>query len=193
MSDASGSPLKGRHIMLGVTGGVAAYKAVELASMLNREGALVDVVMTPAAQEFIRPLSFAAVTRRDVHCEIFAPYVSKPGHISLADQSELVILAPLTGNTLAKMAHGLADNLLTSTLLACRAPLLIAPAMNDNMWGHPATQENLRTVLGRGGVCQIGPEDGPLACGRNGTGRMSEPAAILAKARELIRSGICNS
>lgn len=177
--------LQGRHILLGVTGGVAAYKAVDLASKLQHAGALVDVVMTPAAQEFIRPLSFAAVTRRTVHCDMFAPYVAKPGHISLADQSELCIIAPATGNTIAKLANGIADNLLTSTLLACTAPLLLAPAMNDNMWAHPATQENLQKLLARGAFA-IGPDEGPLACGRSAKGRMSAPDAILREAARIL-------
>lgn len=185
MSQPELACLQGRYVMLGVTGGVAAYKSVDLASQLSHAGALVDVVMTPAAQEFIRPLSFAAVTRRDVHLDMFAPYLSKPGHVSLADRSELIIIAPATGNTLAKLANGIADNLLTSTLLASRAPLLLAPAMNDNMWSHPATQENLRKLIERGAQT-VGPDEGPLACGRNGKGRMAQPPAILQKAAQML-------
>lgn len=177
--------LQGRHILLGVTGGVAAYKAVELASLLQHAGAEVDVVLTPAAQEFIPPLSFAAVTRRPVQCDLFAPYVAKPGHISLAEQNELIIIAPATANTIAKLAAGFADNLLTSSVLASRAPLLLAPAMNDNMWSHPATQENISKIADRGAKI-IGPDEGPLACGHSGKGRMVAPTEILHLAAKLL-------
>lgn len=177
--------LGGRHVVLGVTGGIAVYKSVALASLLTQAGAVVDVIMTEAAQKFVLPLSFAAITRREVFCDMFAPYLSKPGHIALSERGEVFVVAPATGNTLAKVAHGIADNLLTSTILATRAPLLVAPAMNEKMWRNPATQENMLTLIKRG-VHTVGPEEGYLACGVTGEGRMSEPEQIFAAIRALL-------
>jgi phosphopantothenoylcysteine decarboxylase/phosphopantothenate--cysteine ligase len=178
--------LEGKHIVLGVTGGIAAFKSADLASRLVQTGALVDVVMTGAATEFVRPLTFQALTHRPVAVEMFSLLQETDiGHVSLGQRADLMIVAPATANTIAKLAHGLADNMLTTTALACRSPLLLAPAMESGMWGHPVTTANMEILKGRG-VCTVGPESGRLASGGRGTGRMSEPAAILDAARWVL-------
>lgn len=178
--------LKGKNIVLGVTGGIAAYKAVEVASRLVQGGAKVDVVMTPAAKEFVTPLTFQAITHRPVTCEMFTLLAeTEIGHVSLAQRAELLIIAPLTANTLAKLAWGLADNMLTATALSTRAPLLLAPAMETQMWENPQTQENLARLLARGAVV-VGPEVGRLASGAFGAGRMAEPEEIVEAARAAL-------
>jgi phosphopantothenoylcysteine decarboxylase/phosphopantothenate--cysteine ligase len=191
--------LKDRRILLGVTGGVAAYKAAFLASRLTQAGAIVDVVMTEAATRFVAPLTFQAVTRRVVYTDLFelppdlgpdarAGEVQIP-HIELSKSADLLLIAPATGNTLAKLAHGLADNLLTSIALATPGPLLIAPAMESDMWTHAATQANVATLVERGATL-VGPAAGHLASGAEGVGRMSEPEEILEMARVVLgRSG----
>lgn len=171
--------LAGKRIVLGVTGGIAAYKACELTSTLVKAGALVDVVMTPAATEFVRPLTFQALTGRPVSLEMFSLLKeTEIGHVSLAERADLILIAPLTANTLAKLAQGLADNLLTATVLATRAPLLLAPAMNVGMWENPATRENLRTLEARGALV-VPPGIGRLACGTVGQGRLADLPALL--------------
>lgn len=177
--------LHGKHILLGVTGGIAAYKAAELASRFVKAGAAVDVIMTDAACEFVTPLTFEAITHRQVYTSMWREHPAQPGHIALAERPHLAVIAPATANTLAKLAHGIADNLLTSVLLACVAPVLAAPAMNDNMYNAPVTQENL-AVLARLGVRMVGPAEGRLASGKTGKGRMSEPAEIFAAALLLL-------
>ena len=160
-----------RRILLGVTGSIAAYKAVELVRLLVKGGDDVTVVMTPAATEFVRPLTFQTLSRNPVFVEQFAPPVAwKPEHIALSD-CDIAIVAPATANTLAKMRYGIADNLLTSTLLATRAPIFVAPAMNTGMWESAVTQENIAALRARG-VTVIDPENGELACGTSGSGRM---------------------
>jgi len=169
-----------KKILLGVTGSIAAYKAVELVRLFIRNGDDVTVLMTPAACEFVKPLTFQTLSRNPVFVEQFAPVVSwKPEHISLAEAAHLVLVAPATANTIAKMRYGLADNLLTATLLATRAPIAIAPAMNTGMWESPVTQENIAALRHRG-VQVIEPEDGELACGVKGKGRMMNPEKIFA-------------
>ncbi len=175
----------GKHVLLGVTGGIAVYKSVELAGLLVKSGAEVDVVMTDAAREFVKPLCFEAIIHRRAFTSMWDREVVHPHHIALSERPDLVIIAPATGNTLAKLAHGIADNLLTSTLLACTAPILAAPAMNDNMWKHPATRDNIR-LLRKRGVKLVGPESGRLASGKMGIGRMSEPQAVFEAARKMI-------
>jgi phosphopantothenoylcysteine decarboxylase/phosphopantothenate--cysteine ligase len=170
--------LQNRRIVLGVTGGIAAYKAAALTSLLVKNHAEVEVLMTAAATRLVTPLTFATLSRREVHQDLFAPYSCSPQHIALA-ACDLFVVAPLTANTLAKIACGLADNLLTSTLLATSAPLLLAPAMNNQMWEHPATQENLAIVRRRGAEIVM-PENGCLACGTTAVGRLAEPETILA-------------
>jgi len=167
-------------VLLCVTGSIAAYKAVELLRLFIRRGDEVTVLMTPAACEFVRPITFQTLSRNPVFVDQFAPVVSwKPEHISLAESADLVLVAPATANTIAKMRHGLADNLLTATLLATRAPIWVAPAMNTGMWENPVTRENIASLRARG-VTVIEPEEGDLACGETGKGRMMEPEKIVA-------------
>ena len=169
-----------KKVLLGVTGSVAAYKACELVRLFVKNGDEVTVVMTKAATEFVAPLTFQTLSRNPVFVDQFAPPVSwKPEHISLAEAADLVVVAPATANTIAKMRCGLADNLLTATLLATRAPIAIAPAMNTGMWESPVTQENIEALRKRG-VLVIEPGDGELACGVKGKGRMMEPEKIFA-------------
>ncbi|MDM8521343.1 bifunctional phosphopantothenoylcysteine decarboxylase/phosphopantothenate--cysteine ligase CoaBC [Anaerolineales bacterium HSG6] len=179
-----------KHIILGVTGGIAAYKAATLCSRLVQAGATVDVVMTEAAQQFIAPLTFQALTHRRIYHDIFdIPDGENIPHISLADQADLLIIAPATTNTLAKLANGLADNLLTTIALATPAPILVAPAMETDMWQHPATQSNM-AKLEQWGVTLAGPAEGRLASGAVGRGRMVEPEEILDMARlRLAQAG----
>ena len=177
------SILRGARILLGITGGVAAYKAVDLASKLVQQGAQVDAVLTEAAREFIGPASLNAITRRPVHGSVFEPWTADwTGHLSLGEESDLIVIAPATAHSLANLAHGLAPDMLFSSVLTSSAPLLVAPAMEDTMYRHPATQQNLETLRQRG-VMFVGPESGRLASGEFGVGRMSEPGTILGAAR----------
>jgi len=176
------------RILIAVTGGIAAYKVPELVRVLARGGHQVRCAMTTAATRFVAPLALQALTGRTVRTDLFDP--SEEGeidHIRLADQADLVIVAPATADVIAKMAHGLADDLVTAVLLATRAPVLVAPAMNVNMWEHPATRANLETLRSRG-VHVVGPEPGELACGWEGQGRMSAPEAIAAAAARALGS-----
>ena len=174
-----------RRILLGVTGSIAAYKAAELVRLFAKDGDDVRVVMTPAATRFVAPLTFQTLSRNPVFVDQFAPPAEwRPEHVALAD-CDLALVAPATANTLAKMRHGLADNLLCATLLATRAPVLVAPAMNDGMWTNAATRENVAALRARG-VAVVGPGDGELACGASGAGRMAEPAAVFAAAKGLL-------
>ncbi len=167
-----------RRVLLAVTGGIAAYKAPELVRALTRAGCVVRCAMTPAAREFVTPLVLQTLSGERVATELFdLTQESEIGHIALADWAELLIVAPATANTLAKLAHGLADDPVSTLALATRAPILVAPAMNVNMWRHAATQQNLEILRARGVSC-IGPDSGELACGWDGEGRMSDPLAI---------------
>jgi phosphopantothenoylcysteine decarboxylase/phosphopantothenate--cysteine ligase len=185
------SILRGARIVLGITGGVAAYKAVDLASKLVQQGAQVDAVLTESAREFVGPASLNAITRRPVHGSVFEPWTTDwVGHLSLGEESDLIIVAPATAHAIANLAHGLAPDMLYSSVLASNAPLIIAPAMEDTMYRHAATQENLET-LRRRGVLLVGPESGRLASGEFGVGRMSEPVTIVGAARMALgRQGI---
>jgi len=185
------------RILLGVCGGVAAYKAAELTRELQRRGAEVQVVMTAGAEKFVTPLTFAALSGRQVLGSIWEPSVGEVGaagefdieHIRVAQEIDAAVIAPATANTIAKMAHGLADDLLSTICLATTAPVWIAPAMNVNMWRHEATQENLATLRGRG-VRVVEPGAGYLACGMVGEGRLAEVGeiadAVFAR-RDLVR------
>ena len=178
--------LKDKNIVLGVTGGIAAYKVADLASRLIKAGAIVDVIMTKAATEFVGPLTFQALTHRPIVTEMFSLLQeTEIGHVSLGKRADLLIVAPATANTLAKMAHGLADNMLTSTALACRAPILLAPAMETGMWQNQVTQSNI-TLLRERGMHIAGPGVGRLASGASGAGRMVEPVEIVETARWLL-------
>lgn len=173
-------PLHQRRIVLGVTGSIATYKAAEVASQLVQRGAHVHVVMTRSATHFIGPLTFQTITRTRVMIDQFElENVIDPTHISLTDDAHLVLIAPATANLLAKIAHGLADDTLTSLVLAVRCPLLIAPAMNDRMWVNKAVQANLARVRELGAEI-IEPEEGFLACGSYAVGRLADPRKILA-------------
>jgi len=171
--------LKGKTVLLGVTGGIAAYKAAALASALVKKHAAVEVVMTRNATEFVTPLTFEQLTGRRTMVNTFDRNFShQVEHISLAERTDLVIIAPATANVCAKLAHGLADDMLTTTVLACRCPKLIAPAMNTNMFENPVTQDNLKT-LQHYGWDVIEPASGRLACGAVGKGKLPEPEELL--------------
>lgn len=171
--------LKGKTILLGVTGGIAAYKAAALASALVKQHAAVEVVMTENATQFVTPLTFEQLTGRRVMVDTFDRNFShQVEHIALADRTDLVLIAPATANVCAKLAHGLADDMLTTTVLACRCPKLIAPAMNTNMYENPVTQDNLN-ILRHYGWDVIEPSSGRLACGAVGKGKMPEPDDLL--------------
>jgi phosphopantothenoylcysteine decarboxylase/phosphopantothenate--cysteine ligase len=181
--------LKDKNVVLGVTGGIAAYKVADLTSRLVKAGALVDVIMTEAATKFVGPITFQALTHRPVVTEMFALLQeTEIGHVSLGQRADLMIVAPATANTLAKLAHGLADNMLTTTVLACRGPILLAPAMETSMWQNPATQANMALLRERG-MHVVGPGVGRLASGHSGAGRMAEPVEILEVARWLLGHG----
>lgn len=179
--------LAGRRILLGVTGGVAAYKAVYLARRLVEQGAEVRVVMTEAAEHFVGRQAFAAITGSPVERELFDGASVSP-HTDLGRWAELVIVAPATTNLLGRLANGLATDLLTNTLLATRAPLVLAPAMHTEMWEHPATQRNV-TLLQSDGHVIVGPDSGELAGGDVGPGRMAEPEAIVSVVEKLLEHG----
>ena len=183
--------LEGKSIVLGVTGGIAAYKAAALCSHLVQAGAQVDVVLTDAAREFVAPLTFQALTHRPVVTEMFALLAETDiGHVSLAKRADLLIIAPATANTIAKLAAGMADNMLTTTALATRAPILLAPAMESQMWANPLTQANVARLCQAHDVVLVGPKEGRLASGASGPGRMAEPDEILdAACWALAREG----
>jgi len=171
--------LTGKHILVGVTGGIAAYKAAILVRLLVKQGADVRVVMTPMGQQFIAPLTFATLSQHPVLSEFYNPTNGDwNSHISLGEWADLMVIAPATANTLAKMAHGIADNLLLTTYLSMRAPVCVAPTMDLDMFAHPTTQENLQR-LRMHGVQIIDPESGFLASGLEGKGRMAEPDQIV--------------
>lgn len=173
------APLKGREIVAGVTGSIAAYKAAEVVSRLVQRGAGVTVVMTRSAVQFVGPLTFQTLTRRRVMIDPFdLESVVDPTHISLTEDADLVLVAPATANFLGKAAHGIADDILTSLLLAVTCPVLVAPAMNDRMWAHPAVQENIG-ILKKRGYRFVEPESGFLACGTYAKGRLANPAQIV--------------
>ncbi len=177
-----------RRILLAITGGIAAYKVPELVRSLGRAGHDVSCAMTASATRFVSPLALQTLTGAPVRQDLFDP--SEEGeidHIRLADWADLVIVAPATANVLGRMCHGLADDLVSAVLLATRAPILVAPAMNVNMWSHPATRANLETLAQRG-VRRVGPGAGELACGWEGEGRMAEPEEIAAEAELLLGS-----
>ena len=172
--------LADRRVLLCVTGGIAAYKAVDLVRRLRDAGAVVQVAMTDAAQRFVGAQSFQAVSHLPVRTSLWDTAAEAAmGHLELARWAQHVLVAPASANTLAKLAHGFADDLVATLCLATDAPIAIAPAMNHRMWLHPATQANVATLRSRG-VQVIGPDEGPLAEGESGPGRLSEPEAIVA-------------
>lgn len=179
------------NVALGVGGGIAAYKAAELARALMTRGFTVEVVMTSAAEQFVRPLTFAALTGRKVLTHLFSAASAEDTlssaieHIRLAQDNQILVVAPATADLLAKFAHGLADDLLTTMYLAFTGRVVLAPAMNTNMWNHPATRENLRILRDRGHVI-VEPEDGVLACGMVGPGRLAEAAKIAEVVADVV-------
>ena len=179
--------LRGARVLLAVTGGIACYKAVELARLLRKAGATVQVLMTDAAQRFVGPATFAAVTHRSVPTDVFdSPELVV--HVRLARWPDVIVVAPATANTIAKMANGIADDLVTNVLLNTVAPLVVAPAMHTEMWEHPATRANVATLRERGATI-VDPEDGELAGGDEGIGRLAEHAAILEAITEALAQG----
>ena len=185
--------LDGKRIILGVTGSIAVYKAVDLASKLTQAGALVDVIMTEAARRFVAPISFESVTGRPVYTTMWATDAgalpTHIAHVGLGEGADLLVIAPITAHTIARLAHGLADDLLAVTALAARCPLLLAPAMDGGMYAHPATQANLDTLRARG-VMVIEPEEGRFASGLTGKGRLPETPTLMGHIRRALgRSG----
>lgn len=179
--------LRDKRIVLGVTGSIAAFKAADLASKLTQAGVLVDVILTAGAQRFVTPLTFAALTGRAVHTDMWATDADDDhiAHVRLGENADLLFIAPASAHTIAKLAHGLADNLLTLTALAARCPLLLAPAMDGGMYDHPATQANLQTLVGRG-VLLVEPAEGRFASGLGGRGRLPEPPVLQGHARRAL-------
>ncbi len=179
------------NVLLGIGGGIAAYKAAELARLLMQQGHSVQAVMTAAAQEFVRPLTFAALTGRKVITDMFssaspdATLSSAVEHIAVAQENQVLVVAPATADLMAKFAHGLADDFLTTLYLAFTGPVVLAPAMNTNMWQHAATQANLKTLRGRGHMV-VDPEDGYLACGMVGPGRLAQPETIAQAVEKAL-------
>lgn len=190
MSDSSGPSisvsLTGREIVVGVCGGIAAYKVADVVSKLVQSGAGVTVCMTPEAQHFVTPLTFEALSGRKVRTGIFDLVESSdPQHISLAERADLMLIAPATNNTLAKIAHGLTDDLVSLMACAAACPILFAPAMNNRMWANPIARENVAKLKALGHRF-IGPEDGWLACRNVGPGRMTEPGKIVEAVVNLL-------
>lgn len=167
------------EVVLGVTGSISAYKAAELVRLMMKRGWGVSVVMTDAATKFVTPLTFQTLSRRQVAVDSFSSLGEwEPNHIALAKRADALVIAPCTANVLAKLACGIADDELSATAIACRAPLIVAPAMNDAMLEHPATQANLETLRKRGAII-VSPEVGELACGVQGRGRLADLSAII--------------
>ena len=181
------SPLTDKKILLGVTGSIAAYKSVDLASKLTQAGALVDVIMTEAATRFITPLTFQSVTGRKAFTDLWGDEAHVI-HVGLGESADLFVIAPATANTMAKIANGLADDLLSVTALAARCPILIAPAMDGGMYAHPATQANEK-ILRERGIIFVGPAEGRMASGLIGKGRMVEPPELLGHIRYTLSRG----
>lgn len=176
--------LKGRTVVMGVTGGIAAYKAADILSRLKKEEACVRVVMTKSACHFVAPATFETLSGGPVYTQVFHQ-AYEIGHISLAKSAHLLLVAPATANILGKMAGGIADDLLSTTYLATTAPVLVAPAMNAQMWRHAATRQNVHTLRDRG-VAFVGPAQGRLACGDEDVGRMEEPAAVVEAVKRIL-------
>ena len=189
MDTLSPLPLSGKHVALGVTGSISVFKAADLASKLRQAGATVEVVMTPAAAQFVTPLTFQSLTGRPVVVDMFGAAEAE-AHVEVARRADALVIAPATADCLANLAHGTTPDMVTLTALATTAPVLVAPAMDNQMWEHPATQENVVTLRNRG-VEFVGPDAGRLASGRSGLGRLAEVPQVVGALRMLIgqRSG----
>lgn len=180
------SSLMGKRIILGISGSIAAYKAADLIGQLHKRGAEVFPVMTAGAKEFITPLTLQTLSRQPVTSDLWSEGNGwQPGHVELADKADLLVVAPATANVIAEFAHGLASDVLSSLYLVCRAPVLIAPAMNGKMWGHPATVANVKILTGRG-VQFIGPEEGMQACGYEGLGRLWPVEGLVERVEQML-------
>ena len=184
--------MHGKTILLGVSGSIAAYKACELASHLTQSGALVPVVLTSGAQKFVAPLTFQALTRQPVHTSLWpqdssgeSGVLAAMAHIGLAEKADAILIAPASANCIARLAHGLCDDLLTTLVLAARCPVLIAPAMNPAMLAHPATQSNLEILRGFG-YQLIDPESGRMACEHIGQGRLPETEVLISHMQRVL-------
>ena len=186
-TDTDAGALRGARILLGVSGGIACYKAVEVARLLGKRGARVQVVMTQAATRFVGTITFSSLTHRPAYTDLFEEE-DRVLHVRLAREADLVIVAPATANVIAKMANGISDDLLSAVLLTATCPALVAPAMHTEMWEHPATRANIETLRGRG-VRIVDPEEGELAGGDEGVGRLAEPASIVAAVAETFAHG----
>ena len=186
----AGDPLRGAQVVLGVTGSISCYKAVEVASRLVQAGAIVDVAMTSHAAEFVTPLTFRSITAREPYGDMWRPHGEfGEAHVELARRASIMVIAPATASCLARLAQGLADDMVSLTAIATTAPLLVAPAMDAQMWEHPATQANVELLRSRG-VQFLGPASGRLASGRIGSGRLVEPAEVVDQVRaRLAREG----
>jgi phosphopantothenoylcysteine decarboxylase / phosphopantothenate---cysteine ligase len=181
-----GDPLRGAHIVLGVTGSISCYKAIEVASRLVQAGATVDIALTAHATEFVTPLTFRSITAREPYGNMWHPHGEfGEAHVELARRADLMLIAPATASTLARLAHGLADDMVSLTALATAAPLVVAPAMDGQMWEHEANQANVATLRERG-VQFLGPAEGRLASGRVGLGRLVEPSEIVDQVRARL-------
>ncbi len=180
--------LNNKRILLGVSGSIACYKALDLTSKLVQNGAIVDVIMTEAACKFITPLSFQSISRRPVFTNLWDSGHGDIGHIEMGNSTDLAIIAPATANMIAKLAHGLADDLLTTTILATKAKVIVAPAMDGNMYYHPLVQENINKLV-KMGIIIVGPNEGRLASGLISKGRLSEPYEILGHIRAILGKG----
>jgi phosphopantothenoylcysteine decarboxylase/phosphopantothenate--cysteine ligase len=184
--NTSDGPLSGCHIVLGVTGSIACYKAIDITSQLVQAGAVVDIAMTEAATKFVTPRAFRSLTEREPYVDMWNSHGEfGEAHVELARRADLMLIAPATASTMARLAHGLADNFVSLTALATEAPLLLAPAMDSQMWSHGATQFN-RALLEERGAQFIGPAEGRLASGRTGAGRLVEPREIVAEVRARL-------
>ena len=183
--------LQNRRVLIAIGGGIAAYKVCEVVSTLFKAGVQVRVILTQAAQEFITPLTITTLSRHPAYTDrdFWQPNFNRPLHIELGEWAEVFVIAPLTANTLGKLAHGLADNLLTNTVLASGCPVLLAPAMNTEMWEQQSVQRNWQQLLTDGRYHSVGPGLGLLACDRVGAGRMAEPAEIITSIQSLLHTG----
>lgn len=177
--------LAGRKVLLGVTGSIAAYQAVDLVGLLRAELADVRVILTRAGRRFITPLSLEVVSQHPVTTRLFGPGAGNVEHVNIGRAADLLLIAPATAHTLAKLAHGLTGDALSATALAFRGPLVVAPAMNEGMWTHPATRENVKR-LRRRGIRFVEPEYGPMACGGEGWGRLARLDRIVAEASRAL-------
>ena len=183
--------MDGRRVLIAVGGGIAAYKVCEVVSTLFKSAVQVRTILTQAAQEFITPLTLTTLSRHPAYTDqgFWQPVHTRPVHIELGEWAEILVIAPLTANTLGKLANGLADNLLTNTVLASRCPVLVAPAMNTEMWEQSSVQRNWRQLLSDSRYHSVGPAAGLLACDRVGSGRMAEPGEIVVAVRSLLHTG----